>query len=48
MTKKPSATAHDPWPTVAYQAKRVQIIAVGAGGIGGWVIPHLAWLVWKL
>jgi hypothetical protein len=38
---------HDPWPAVAYQARHVQIIAVGAGGIGSWAIPHLAWLVWS-
>lgn len=35
-----------PLPVVAYQARSIQIILIGAGGTGSWVCQHLARLVW--
>lgn len=42
-----STSLKDPWPVVAYQAKKAQIIVVGAGGTGGWVFQQVARLVWS-
>src|SRR5437660_10285254 len=35
-----------PQVVVPYQSERIQIVVVGAGGTGSWLIPHLARLIW--
>lgn len=35
-----------PLRVVPYQSEYIQLIVVGAGGTGSWLIPHLARLVW--
>jgi PRTRC genetic system ThiF family protein len=35
-----------PQMVVPYQSEYIQLIVVGAGGTGSWLIPHLARLVW--
>jgi len=39
-------TSPVPLVVVPYQAQRVRIVVVGAGGTGSWVVQHLARLVW--
>ncbi|GHP00676.1 hypothetical protein KSF_107230 [Reticulibacter mediterranei] len=42
----PGFATQPPRPVVAYQSKSMQIVVVGAGGTGSWLVGHLARLVW--
>ncbi|GCE32007.1 hypothetical protein KDA_74910 [Dictyobacter alpinus] len=42
----PGLATQSPRPVLTYQAKTVQIVVVGAGGTGSWLVGHLARLVW--
>ena len=44
--KYPGFATQPPRPVLAYQSKTVQLVVVGAGGTGSWLVGHLARLVW--
>ncbi len=42
----PGCATQPPRPVFTYQSSTVQIVVVGAGGTGSWLVGHLARLVW--
>jgi PRTRC genetic system ThiF family protein len=42
----PGLASQPPRSVLAYQSPTVQIVVVGAGGTGSWLVGHLARLVW--